>query len=223
MRTSNIILLSLAFVVLATATTLAAILRYKVDHLHYAELIPSRDAFSDVPLGPFSVILVDGVNDVTVREGGQNLLRLSQREGNPPSYRLYGDTLKVWSARQGEGTVRIVVRDLRTFLMPKGGDCVLSGLHGDSLSVITGGEWGTTSIDSADLLSLRLNLGVGKKGLLSRSNCRMLWADMDSSANLGIDSSRIDRLNGRWVGDATFNVDGVTLSKGIQMMQHIQQ
>jgi hypothetical protein len=219
MRTSNIILLSTAFVILATVTLLTVVLRYKVNHLLYAKLIPSEDAFSDVPLGAFSVILIDGVNDVTVRSGDQNLVRIPKRTELQPSYRLQGDTLKVSSG----GTVRIVARDLRVFLMPRSGESTLSGFHGDSLSVVTGGDWGTTTIDSVDLIRLHLNLGVGKKGVLSHSSIRTLWADMDSSANLGVGNSRIDRLNGRWTADATFDADGVTLSKGIQMMQHIQQ
>ena len=158
---------------------MATFLRYKVNHLQYSALIPSGGAFSDVPLGPFSVILVDGVNDVAVQKGEQNLVRLPQRNENRPAYRLQGDTLKVWSARAGEGSVRIVARDLRIFLMPKGGDCTLTGFHGDSLSVVTGGDWGTTSIDSADLLSLHLTLGTGKKRLsnatASSGRCGQIW------------------------------------------------
>lgn len=219
MRTSNIILLALALVICATVTALAVTLRVKVDHHSYAKLIPADDDLKDIPLGTFSTILVDNMNDVNIRQGNRNMIRLSKQTEKETSYRLQGDTLKIWS--MGGGSVRIVVQDLRVLSLMHMGECNLSNIKGDSLFVHADGS-GATTLDSCVLDRLHLT-GIPSGGVtLSNSTSKTLWANLDSAGGVvTLRNDRIEQLIGGWRDDGSLSIDGATLRNGIQKIERI--
>jgi hypothetical protein len=216
MRTSNIILLALALVICATVTALAVTIRVKVDHHSYTKLIPAEGDLTEVPLGTFSIIAVDNLNDVNIEQGSENRIRLPKDKDRVPSYRLQGDTLKVWS--EGRGTARFVVRDLRGLSLLHMGQCNLTGIKGDSLVIRADGN-GSTSLDSCDLGGLRLS---GSWGPIELTNSRFANLNIDTAGIVTLQNDHIGQIEGRWDEQGSLQIDAATLHNGIQKIERIQ-
>lgn len=219
MKKSNLILLVLLAAILATLLASAVTLRVKMDKQAFVKMVPPSDSFTDVPLGAFSVVAVDGLNVATITAGPANTIHLPQRESERPSYRLSLDTLYVTATDKDRGNIRVNARALRSVLFKGTEDGTVAGFSGDSLSVY--------GLNSTSILVAGSTLG---RLYLQADTCANVnLKDMDckeflprlAGVELAVDSSTVHSIRGRWDGTSSLKLDGYSLNH-VEKIDHEQ-
>lgn len=229
MRTSNIILLSLFLLVFGTAAALAITLRYKIDHHLYDKLNDKEpDSMEGVsinmPLSPFSEIVLDAYPGTIIRKGDANSIRWIRFKGvSAPPYILSGDSL-VLRPQTGDpyaANVTITVQDLRSIRLRSVSNCKIVGFKQDSLTIYGESLGDDDSVQSMDLKRLQLTLDGNKTLVLSNSAVGGLWLDLKNDAGLSLENARMGWIKGRWKGDISLTADSATLQNGIGKIEAI--
>lgn len=222
MKTSNIILLTLFLFVLATVTAMAIGLRVKEDNGWYTSKGTTEESFGDMPLGTFSMIEAEGLDNVTIKQGGDNRIHLPTENKYRPQFQVVGDTLKLWATNKKEDQdVMVTVKGLNMISLRHVQDCSLLRYKGDSLSIVDDG-WGNIHIDTTEFRAIRVDGGQGAHVFLSSTACATLWPELDSSSVLSLENVRVRVIRGHWNGDASLQLDAATLRNGIEHIEHIR-
>ena len=217
MKKSNLILLCFILAILATILVSAVTLRMKMNKRRYAKFIPPQGSVTDFPLGAFSVVVIDGIRDVTITPWPNNVIHLPQRESMRPSYRLGNDTLFVKDTADGEGNLQLNASVLRSVWLKNVNNSRIAGFNGDSLTI--------TALNSENVFLAGLTVGrlhlqadTAAEVTLSHVDCQ-LFQPFLTSAGLSIDSSSVHNIRGRWDAASNLKLDGYSLNR-IEKIEH---
>jgi len=203
---------------------MALTFRYKVDHHLYVKTTgDAAEKMTVTPLSPFSRIVVDVDDDITVRQGNLNAISWSRNEG--VSVNASGDSLVIHAAGGGSGlsNATITVQNLSGIRLMRSGGCAIIGFRGDSLSVSSEKNENdvSLSLDSSNLKRLHLVLSGQDHFDLSNSTVSGLWVDMKGESELSLVNAHVGWVLGNWGGPVSLKVDSATLQNGIQKIQKI--
>jgi len=234
MRTSNIILLSVLLLACGTAAAIALTIRYKVEHHLYDEQTsPDSEALTVTPLSPFSQIIVEEYDDVTIRKSNVNSIGWINHKRDTSSfyknasslYKLSGDSLVLGGANGDRpGQITITAENLGSIHLRYAPNCRIVGFKQDSLAIYAASREDEDGVqfDSTDVQRLRLDLTGKHTFSLSNSTVGGLWLDLKEDAELSLENARVGWIKGRWKGDIGLKADSATLQNGIGKIEPIQ-
>lgn len=220
MKTSNKILLTLFVLVLGTATALALSLRIRVDNGWGTTKANDENYLKDVPLGAFTCLVVDNFNDLNIRQGDSNSIKVVAKRTGPAYYSLSGDTLKIDGSQGQDFGVEVVVKNLQYVRMKNADRINFSRINTDSLLVESNG--GYVELDSTGIGHLGLAISSGTECNLTNSQCANLWLDMKGDqTTLHCKHDALGAISGKWADDISLDLDAATLGNGISKIVHL--
>lgn len=219
MKKSNLILLGLIVAILATLMASAVTLRVKMDKHAYAKMDPPSNSFTDVPLGAFSVVAVDGLDAATITTGPANVIHLPNRQSDRPTYRISLDTLYVTTTENGQGSLQLNLTGIKSVWFKGVNSGSVAGFSGDSLSVY---GLNTTNIlvAGSTLGRLRLHADTCASVNLKDIDCKEFLPGL-AAVELSVDSCNVRSIRGRWDATSSLKLDGYSLNH-VEKIDHEQ-
>lgn len=219
MKKSNLILLGLIVAILATLMASAVTLRVKMDKQAYAKMEPPANSFTDVPLGAFSVVEVDGLDAATIVTGPANVLHLPKRESERPTYRVSMDTLYVSAPEKGNGNLQLHLTGVKSVWFKEVNVGSVAGFSGDSLSI--NGFKTNMTISGSTLGRLRLRADSCATVDLKDIDCKEFLPGLADVELLSVDSCNVRSIRGRWDEASSLKLDGYSLNH-VEKIDHEQ-